>query len=89
MDDMEVLTPSFAHNARITFEDVEIVCDVPPQLFEDRCASGEVQRRKIRVRDGLSDDLRRRSRNKLDNPGRYAGFCEDLVDEIVGICCRW
>src|SRR5262245_22437255 len=88
MDDMKVFTSSLADNAGVTFVDVEIVREVLPQLFENKGASSEVQSGEIRVRDGLSDDFRCRSGNELDHPRRYAGFCKDLIDEVVRICCR-
>ena len=91
MNDMEVLPPCFTYDPRISTIFIYICGDVLPKLLENERASREMQCRKTGVIDALADDLRRRARNELDDPGRNTGLCKDPIDQVIGVCScgRW
>jgi hypothetical protein len=74
---------SLANNAGITPIIIDICCDILPQLFEYECASREVQRSKLAVRDCLRDDFWWRTWHELDDTGGHASFSENLVYDVI------
>lgn len=48
-----------------------------------------MQRCELGVAEALRDDSGCRAGYELDDAWGYAGFGEDLVDEVVGVGCRW
>lgn len=88
VNDMEVLSTSFADNPRITSVFIEICGNILPKLLEHKGASSEMQRCKIGVFDGLCHDFRRWSRYKLDDTRRDASLGENLINKVIRIGSR-
>lgn len=76
---------SLSDNPRIAFVDVEVLCDVLPQLFEDSSTPGEVKTGEERVGNCLGDDIRGRARHELNNARWDAGLLQQLVNNVIGV----
>lgn len=85
VNNMEVLSTGFTDNPRVTSVFIEIRSDILPKLPEYKGASGEVQRCKIGISDGLCHDFGRRPRHKLDDTRRDTGLRENLVNKVIRI----
>ena len=88
MDKVEVLATGLTDDARVALVRVEVLGDVLPELLEHEGAASEVERREVWVRDGLADDCFWHARNELNDTRGDTGFCQNFVDEIVGVGCR-
>ena len=84
---MKILSSCFPHNPRVPFVHVQIGGNALPQFLEHSCAAGEVQSRETAALYGLGNDLGSGTGDELDDAWRDACFSEDLIDEVVGVCC--
>lgn len=82
---MEVLPAGLADDAGVALVDVNILCDVLPELLEDEGAAGEVKSGEVWVGDRLADDCFRDTRNELDDAWGNASFGKDFVYDVVGV----
>jgi hypothetical protein len=89
VNQMKVLPPRLAHDARVRPIRVQVARNVLPQLLEHGRAAGKVQRREAAVRESLRDDFFCGPRDELDDARGYASFFEDLVDDVVGVYGPW
>lgn len=87
MYNMEILPPGLSHYSRVPPIHPKIPRDVLPQLPKYKRAPGEVQRCEVPVRNGLRDNLGGRPRDELNDAWGNTGFGEDLMDDVVGVCC--
>jgi hypothetical protein len=85
---MEVLSTGFSDDSWIAPILVKVRGNVFPELLEHECASCEMQGSETRVSDCLRYNLRRWPRDKLDDARGNSGFCENLVNEVIGIRSR-
>lgn len=83
VDDVKVLPTRLTHNPRVTSIFIKVQCDILPQFLEHKGASGEMKCSKTWMVDGLSDNLGRRSRNKLNDTRRNSGFRKYLMNDVV------
>lgn len=84
---MEVLSTGLTDQAGVALVRLDVRSDVLPQFFEHKCAPGEVERRKVGVGDDLCADLCGWAGDELDDTRWYTSLFEDLVNDVVGVCC--
>lgn len=89
VDEVEILAASLADNTRVALVDVQVGRDVLPELLENERAAGKVQGSEVWAGDCLTDDLLCGSWHELNHAGRDAGFCKDLVHDVVGVERCW
>lgn len=83
VNDMEILSTGFTDNPRVTPVFIKIRGNILPKLLEYKGASGEMQRCKLRMSDGLRHDLGWWPRYELDDARRDTGLRENLVNKVI------
>jgi hypothetical protein len=86
---MKILSTRLTHNPGVASIPVKIHCDIFPQLLEYKGAASEMECSETWMVDGLSHNLGRGSRYKLDDTGWNTGFREYLMNEVVGVSGGW
>jgi len=78
---------SLSNDPGVAFVDVKVLGNILPQLFEDGSTPGEVKPSKEWVGNSLGNNLGRRTRDKLNYTRWHTGFLQQLVHDVVGVCC--